>query len=130
MKIPLALAVLVTVASADERPLPKVKHMIDTHIHLYDTEREGGVPWPREEDGVLFKPHLPAEFKEVSRPAGLTGVVIVEASDRPTDNRWVLDLVEGDGYYVGLVGNIDPYAENFGAILEKCGRGLPAPLPS
>ena len=32
--------------AADERPLPKVKHMIDTHIHLYDTTREKGVPNP------------------------------------------------------------------------------------
>ena len=119
MRILLALALCLTAASADERPLPKVKHMIDTHIHLYDTSREGGVPWPREEDGVLFKPHLPAEFKKVSKPSGLTGVVIVEASDWPGDNRWVLDLVGDDNYFVALVGNINPYAENFAELLEK-----------
>ena len=100
-------------ATADERPLPKVKHMIDTHIHIYDTTREGGVPWPRETDKVLYKPHMPTEFKTVSKPSGLTGVIIVEASDRPLDNKWVLDLVKGDDYFVGLVGNINPYAEDF-----------------
>jgi predicted TIM-barrel fold metal-dependent hydrolase len=119
MKLLFALLASITIATADERPLPQVKHMIDTHIHLYDPTREGGVPWPPESNKVLYKPHLPAEFHKVSKPAGLTGVIIVEASDRLEDNRWVLDLVEGDDYFVGLVGNIDPYAEDFAAQLEK-----------
>lgn len=113
MKFLFSFLLLITLVAADERPLPKVKHMIDTHIHLYDPTREGGVPWPPKEDEVLYKPHLPAEFKRISKPAGLTGVIIVEASDRQNDNRWVLDLVKGDDYFVALVGNIDPYAEDF-----------------
>ena len=95
--------------AADPPPPIRVKHMIDTHIHLYDTEREGGVPWPPKEDTVLYKPHFPQEFKNVSKPSGLTGVVIVEASHRLEDNRWMLDLVKDDDYFVALVGNIDPY---------------------
>ena len=103
----------------DKRPLPKVKHMIDTHIHLYDTTREKGVPWPPKEDKVLYKPHLPAEFKKASEPTGLTGVVIVEASHRIEDNQWVLDLVKDDKYFVALVGNIDPYRKDFTKQLKK-----------
>ena len=49
------LSVIVTLA-ADERPLPKVKHMIDTHIHLYDPTREEGIPWPPKDATVLYKP--------------------------------------------------------------------------
>ena len=113
MKFFFSFLLLITLVAADERPLPKVKHMIDTHIHLYDPTREGGVPWPPKDDRVLYKPHLPEEFKQASKPAGLTGVIIVEASDRPIDNQWVLDLVKGDDYFVGLVGNIDPYAKDF-----------------
>ncbi len=119
MKSLLLLLLLPAFVMADERPLPKVKHMIDTHIHLYDTEREEGVPWPPKNDKVLHKPHLPAEFKTVSRPAGLTGVIIVEASDWPADNKWVLDLIKDDDYFVGLVGNIDPYAEDFAKQLAE-----------
>lgn len=116
IKVILPVALLVSsFVFADERPLPKVKHMIDTHIHLYDTTRPKGVPWPPKDDKVLYKPHLPEEFHKVSKPSGLTGVVIVEASDRPEDNRWVLDLVKGDDYFVGLVGNVDPYADDFAA---------------
>lgn len=111
-------------AQADEKSdsnptLPKVKHIIDTHIHLYDTTRKNGVPWPPRDDKVLYRPHLPAEFKRVSKPAGVTGVVIVEASDRLEDNRWVLDLVKDDDFFIALVGNIDPYLKDFDDHLAK-----------
>lgn len=106
-------------ADAEDKSLPRVKHLIDTHIHLYDTRRPDGVPWPPADDKVLYKPHLPAEFSKVARPAGVTGVVIVEASDRLADNRWVLEQVKGDPLYVALVGNIDPNRKDFGKQLAK-----------
>ena len=94
-------------------PLPAVKHLIDTHIHLFDPNRPKGIPWPPSDDKVLYKPHLPAEFSGLAKPAGVTGVVIVEASDRLEDNEWVLDQVQDDPFYVALVGNIDPYRKDF-----------------
>ena len=117
---------IITAADGQEREqashLPISKQIIDTHIHLYDTTRPAGVPWPPADDTVLYKPHLPAEFKRVAQPAGVTGVIIVEASDRLEDNRWVLDLVNGDNFFVGLVGNIDPYRDDFGQQLAKLRR--------
>lgn len=113
---------LLGVASAADAGLPKVKHLIDTHIHLYDTGREGGVPWPPEDDKVLYKPHLPAEFRAVSKPTGATGVVVVEASDIPEDNEWVLEQAGDDDYFVGLVGNIDPYRDDFEARLVELSK--------
>lgn len=102
-----------------EEKAPQPQHIIDTHIHLYDTAREEGVPWPPANDKVLYKPHMPAEFKRVAQAAGVTGVVIVEASHRLDDNRWVLELVENDPFFVGLVGNIDPYSEQFEKHLKQ-----------
>jgi L-fuconolactonase len=100
--------------------LPTVKHLIDTHIHLYDTERENGVPWPPESDEVLYKPHLPEEFAKAAKPAGVTGVVIVEASDRLEDNQWVLDQVKDQkDFFIALVGNIDPTTDKFAEQLEQ-----------
>lgn len=113
MKFLLPVFYLTLAVNADDVGLPKVKHMIDTHIHLYDTTRESGVPWPPQDDTVLYKPHLPDEFKAVSKRVGLTGVIVVEASDRPEDNQWVLDLVKDDEFFVALVGNIDPYEPDF-----------------
>jgi L-fuconolactonase len=122
MRILVAFLLLVVCAWGDDFRLPEVKQIIDTHIHLYDPSRENGVPWPPKDDAVLYRPHLPTEFKTVSRPAGLTGVVVVEASDRPEDNRWVLDLIEGDDYFVALVGNIDPYEDDFGKRLRELAK--------
>ncbi|MGF1579043.1 MAG: amidohydrolase family protein [Gemmataceae bacterium] len=97
----------------------KVKHIIDSHIHLYDPRRPKGIPWPPRNDKVLYKPHLPKDFKRVAKPAGVTGVIIAEASDRLEDNRWVLDLVKRDDFFVALVGNIDPYRKDFGKQLKQ-----------
>ena len=36
--------------------------VIDTHIHLYDTTRSDGVPWPPVDDQVLYRPVLPEHF--------------------------------------------------------------------
>jgi len=99
-----------------------VKHLIDTHIHLYDTTRDIDVSWPPKEDTVLYKPHLPAEYSRLAKASGVTGVVIVEASNHLADNRWVLNLVDSDDFYVGLVGNIDVYREDFEDQLMKLKR--------
>jgi L-fuconolactonase len=103
---------LCTISADAESPKP-VKHMIDTHIHLYDTTRNIEMAWPPKDDKVLYKPHLPAEYSKLAKAAGVTGVVIVEASDHLEDNRWVLDQVKGDDFYVGLVGNVDVYRKDF-----------------
>lgn len=105
--------------TGEEYTAPAVKHVIDTHIHLYDPRRPDGVPWPPADDRVLYHPHLPAEYSRLAKAAGVTGVVIVEASDRLVDNDWVLNLVRDDPFYVALVGNIDPYAEDFSTHLNR-----------
>src|SRR6056297_2164586 len=99
-----------------------VKHLIDTHIHFYDTTRDVEMSWPPKDDTVLYKPHLPSEYSRVAKASGVTGVVIVEASNRLADNQWILDLVGGDDFYLGLVGNIDVYREDFETQLIKLKR--------
>lgn len=108
-----------TTSGTSESSGPQVKHLIDTHIHLYDPRRPAGIPWPPPEDKVLYKPHLPAEYTKLAKAAGVTGVVIVEASDRIEDNAWVLDQVKDDPFYVAVVGNIDPYRKDFGKELKR-----------
>lgn len=110
------IAVGQTIQAEELRP---VKHLIDTHIHLYDTTRDVTMSWPPKDDKVLFKPHLPAEYSRLAKAAGVTGVVIVEASNHLSDNRWVLDLVKGDDFYMGLVGNIDVNRDDFEEQLRR-----------
>ena len=82
--------------------------IIDTHIHLYDTSRAEGVPWPPETDKVLYKPILTKDFDRVSDENGVNATVIVEASKWVSDNQWVLDLVKHDpDRYIGLVGSLE-----------------------
>ncbi|MEQ8785554.1 MAG: amidohydrolase family protein [Pirellulaceae bacterium] len=107
----LALSLAALSAWAED-PKP-VKHRIDTHIHLYDTTRDIEMRWPPSDDKVLYKPHLPAEYSRLAKAAGVTGVVIVEASDHLDDNQWVLDQVAGDDFYLGLVGNVDVARDDF-----------------
>lgn len=98
---------------------PTARHVIDTHIHLYDPRRADGIPWPPADDKVLYKPHLPAEYSKLAKAAGVTGVVVVEASDRLEDNTWVLEQTADDPFYVALVGNIDPYRKDFAEQLNR-----------
>jgi L-fuconolactonase len=109
----------ITQGDADTSTRPEVKHFIDTHIHLYDTTRPKGVPWPPKDDTVLYKPFLRKDFNRAAKPAGVTGVVIVEASNRPEDNQWVLDHVKDDKFYIALVGNLDMTAADFSAQLDE-----------
>ena len=113
----LAFSLTFNLALAED-PKP-VKHLIDTHIHLYDTNRGLEMSWPPKDDKVLFKPHLPSEYSRVAKAAGVTGVVIVEASNHLQDNQWVLDLVKGDDFYLGLVGNIDVNRNDFEKQLRR-----------
>ena len=109
----LILALTLGTLPATAEDLQPVKHLIDTHIHLYDTTRDIQMAWPPADDTILFTPHLPAEYSRIASAAGVTGVVIVEASDHLADNQWVLDLVQGDDFYIGLVGNVDVNRDDF-----------------
>ncbi|MCA9061218.1 MAG: amidohydrolase family protein, partial [Planctomycetaceae bacterium] len=110
------------VCAQEPAAIGPVRHLIDTHIHLFDTTRDVEISWPPRDDRVLFKPHLPAEYSALAKKAGVTGVVIVEASEHLADNRWVLDLVQDDPFYIGLVGNIDVNREDFEAQLTTLSK--------
>ena len=82
--------------------------IIDTHIHFYDTERPEGVPWPDPGDTTLYRPSLPERYKRLAKPAGVTGVIVVEASPWLEDNQWILDLAAAEPLVKGCVGSLDP----------------------
>lgn len=82
--------------------------IIDTHIHFYDTERPQGVPWPDPSDTILYRSSLPKRYKALAEIAGVTGVIVVEASPWLEDNQWILDLAAGEPLVKGFVGSLDP----------------------
>lgn len=110
--VPILLAALAASASAQGIPV------IDTHIHIFDPSRPGGVPWPGPYS-ELYRTTLPANYAEVARPAGVTGAVVVEASPWVEDNQWVLDRIRDLPEFRGVIGNLSPGTVNFAANLER-----------
>jgi predicted TIM-barrel fold metal-dependent hydrolase len=100
---------------AADPPIP----IIDTHIHLFDPTRPGGVPWPPKENKVLYQPALPKRLREVIAGHNVVGAIEVEASPLYADNQWVLDVAAKDTIMVGTVGNLEPGKPEFPAQLEK-----------
>ena len=97
--------------------------VIDTHIHLYDTTRAEGVPWPPKSDKVLYRPILTKDFNQVADKNGITATVVVEASEWLPDNQWVLDLVKHDPKrYIGLVGSLEIGTPDFAKNLKHLSK--------
>lgn len=93
--------------------------IIDTHTHFYDPTRPEGVPWPDPRDEVLYRRVLPEDYKVLAVPQGVSGTVVVEASEWIEDNQWILDLAANEPFIVGFVGNLQPGSKEFGSNLER-----------
>ena len=102
-------------ATAQTPPVP----IIDTHIHLFDTTRPQGVPWPDKSNAVLYKPALPDRYRQLTAPFQVRGVIEVECSPWVEDNQWVLDIAAKDKLILGTVGNLDPGDPEFPKQLER-----------
>lgn len=89
--------------------------ILDTHVHFYDPERPGGVPWPRPTEKTLYRRVLPEHYQALSQAS----VIVVEASPLLADNDWILDLAAKHSFIRGCVGNLDPASPNFAANLEN-----------
>jgi L-fuconolactonase len=76
------------------------------------------VPFP-EPDDEIYRRVMPEDYRALIASEGVTGAIIVEASTWVEDNQWVLDVIEDDPFIVGLVGNLDPRAEDFGDHLNR-----------
>lgn len=58
----------------------KAVPIIDCHIHLFDTWRPGGVPWPETTDTAIYKPLLPRGYARTARPVGVVSAIAIQAS--------------------------------------------------
>lgn len=96
--------------------------IIDTHIHLFDTTRPQGVPYPDKNNATLYQPALPARYRKIAQPLGVVGAIEVEASPWIEDNLWVLDIAAQDQLIVGTVGNLEPGKPEFPEYLERYHR--------
>jgi L-fuconolactonase len=77
------------------------------------------VPWPPKELEVLYSPHLPARFVELTERLGVVGAVVVEASPWVEDNQWVLDVAKDNPIIVGLIGSLEVGQPQFASQLKR-----------
>jgi predicted TIM-barrel fold metal-dependent hydrolase len=108
--------------AASMSPFP----VIDTHIHIFDKTRVGGMPYPRDMPGGGEPQQgytaLPGRFRLVASPYGVVGAIIVEASPRFEDNDWLLNIAKDDPMIIGLVGRIEPTEAAFSKNLERLAK--------
>jgi len=109
----------VTASTAIDRVSAATIPIIDCHIHLFDTARPQGVPWPEKNNKVLYQPALPNRYRTIAAPLGIVGAIEVEASPWLEDNQWVLDVAGKDPIMVGTVGNLEPGKPEFARQLER-----------
>ncbi|MGB7198915.1 MAG: amidohydrolase family protein [Acidobacteriaceae bacterium] len=102
-------------ASAISSSIP----IIDAHVHLFDTSRPGGVPWPEKSDTVIYKPALPASYAKIAKPLGVVGAIAIEASPLESDNDWVLAVIEKNPIMVGMVGDLVPGSPSYLRELDR-----------
>jgi L-fuconolactonase len=96
--------------------------ILDTHIHLFDPTRPGGVPWPTPDDTALYKPALPGRYQTMSAKYGVVGAIAIEASSLNSDNDWLLKVVADHPIMVGMVGDLVPGSTSYMADLERLHR--------
>jgi L-fuconolactonase len=99
--------------------LPPGIPVIDTHIHLFDPGRPGGVPWPAKTDTALYQAALPDRYARIARPLGVVGAIVIEASPLATDNDWVLNQAADHPIIVGMVGDLIPGTPSYQKDLER-----------
>jgi predicted TIM-barrel fold metal-dependent hydrolase len=93
---------------------------IDTHIHLYDTEREGSCAFLDPiRHAIIYTPHLPEQFAGTAGPAGIDYAVVVEASRRREDNDWLVETINGSDAMLACIGNLDPRDPDFLGDLDR-----------
>ncbi len=93
--------------------------VIDSHIHLFDPSRPGGVPWPLKTDTAIYKPAIPSRYEMIAQPFGVVGAIAVEASPLAGDNDWVLQQAANHPIIVGFVGDLVPGSPTFGQQMER-----------
>jgi len=96
---------------------------IDTHIHIYDTNREGSSVFlnPNKHQKIYY-PHLAPEFLDVASPAGVDYAVVVEASKRREDNFWVMQKVDESDNLLAFIANLDPRDSTYVSDLDELSK--------
>jgi len=76
---------------------------IDAHHHLWRYQPEE-YPWMGDGMEILRRDYLTAELEEVTRAAGVTGTIVVQARQTTQETEWLSGLAAGSDLIRGVVG--------------------------
>ena len=93
--------------------------ILDTHIHLYQVTRPGGVVWPEPQQKPIYRDILPADYEAIAKQNGIAGTGIVEASPVMEDNFKVLEMTKGNDFFKFLVAQLEIGSPTFSADLNR-----------
>jgi L-fuconolactonase len=97
----------------------KARPIVETHIHIYQVSRPGGVPWPAPTNKVLYRDVLPAAYEAMARKQGVIAAGIMEASPLFEDNLKIADLIKGNPFFTFYVAQLEIGAPDFAAKLAQ-----------
>src|SRR5437764_1165733 len=75
-----------TASAAQTVPAGQHGPILDTHVHLYQVTRPGGVVWPEPKQKPIYRDILPADYEAIAKQNGIMATGIVEASPALEDN--------------------------------------------
>ena len=117
LKLAAMKAAVPVMTAAGAQPFAQAENLagavIDTHIHLFDPLRPGGVPWPEKTDLALYKPALPDRYIAQSAHFGVVGAIAIECSPLKSDNQWLLNVAADHSVIVGVIGDLVPDAPDY-----------------
>jgi L-fuconolactonase len=115
----LGAALLSAPALAKPAAKSKARPIVETHIHVYQVTRPGGVAWPAPANKVLYRDVLPAEYKAMAQKHGVIAAGIMEASPTFEDNLKIADLIKSDKFFTFYVAQLEVGAPDFAAKLAQ-----------
>ena len=93
--------------------------IMDTHIHLYQVTKPGGVPWPPAKAKNLYRDILPGEYKDIAKQHNIVATGIVEANPTVEEDLRILSLVKDDPFFKFFVPSLEIGSASFSSDLDK-----------
>ena len=77
--------------------------IIDTHIHVWNFEK-AEYPWLKNDTSVLKRTYHIEEIETERKALGITGGVLVQATNNMQDTNWMLEVAHKTEWIKGVVG--------------------------
>ena len=91
--------------------------MIDAHFHIWQLAR-GDYGWLTPAQGPIFRDVTLDDWRNVSRPCGITGGILVQAAPTAAETTFLLQQARGADDVLGVVGWVDMLAPDAATRIE------------